>query len=762
MIVLLSVSIVSANDGLDSLLEVSRERSGTYAPGLFSMIDSCENYGLSAIDEADLRFLLAYLPLGDIPAMDSRSLLENVRLAREARDRFSWGSEVPDDIYRHFVLPHRISQEPFVNGWRSQFLEELTPRVKNMSMNDAALEVNHWCHENATFKQTSARDQDPLTTIRVGYGRCEEEMILSIAALRSIGIPARQCYTPYWPHTDNNHAWVEVWTEDGWHYFGACEPEPVLNQAWFTEAAARAMAVVSTAYGDYRGDEPVLRRYSRSTLLNSTAVYGNARELEVTLVDHKGKPIADQRVIFSLFNYGFLNAALSKYTDESGVCRITCGVGDWIISAGKKKWSALKHVTSDQNTVTLTLDKTERITDLTSIDYHPPVKPSDFEKITKDSLFLCRTAGEDSIRKKNLWNRWIVEASISGDENLTVLQLDSILAGFIAQAVGVDTSKVLELFENARGNWGLLYRFMTGMYPVQRQSETEHRVAQDFPVYQQPARWLLLETLSDKDLRDFTLPMLEDHFLYSTLGNALSAEGSMETITELDSSALQREKDYVISPRIRYEPSSAWRNSLCDFLTARPKLITSRKDKALIKWLQKNISIEEKPDRLGPGMTPATVITLGRGTIRDISTAYVGLCRVRGIPARFNPVSGQLERWDDDDWTVVQLFKKGSKAKKIGRKGLLTIEADSSDSTATEAKYFQEWAVQRWETDVTDAVDFGFKKPYKEMSWHRELPVGLYCMTTGVRREDGSAPIALTWFEIKAGKETRIDLLFKE
>ena len=72
-------------------------------------------------------------------------------------------------------------------------------------------------------------------------GRCGEESTLLVAALRSVGIPARQVYTPRWAHTDDNHAWVEAWADGKWYFLGACEPEPVLNLGWFNAPASRGM-----------------------------------------------------------------------------------------------------------------------------------------------------------------------------------------------------------------------------------------------------------------------------------------------------------------------------------------------------------------------------------------------------------------------------------------------------------------------------------------------------------------------------------------
>ena len=80
-------------------------------------------------------------------------------------------------------------------------------------MKDAILEVNHWCHERVTYEPSDARTSSPLQSIRTGRGRCGEESTFTVAALRSIGIPARQVYTPRWAHTDDNHAWVEAWAD---------------------------------------------------------------------------------------------------------------------------------------------------------------------------------------------------------------------------------------------------------------------------------------------------------------------------------------------------------------------------------------------------------------------------------------------------------------------------------------------------------------------------------------------------------------------
>ena len=164
------------------------------------------------------------MPLGDIADYDPMLFVEGVRSAFKAREEMPWGNSVPDDLFRHFVLPLRVNNEN-LDSARTVFYRELKPRVEGLSMYDAVLEVNHWCHEKVIYTPSDARTSAPLATVRTAYGRCGEESTFTVTALRAVGIPARQVYTPRWAHTDNNHAWVEAWVDGQWHYLGACEPE---------------------------------------------------------------------------------------------------------------------------------------------------------------------------------------------------------------------------------------------------------------------------------------------------------------------------------------------------------------------------------------------------------------------------------------------------------------------------------------------------------------------------------------------------------
>jgi len=277
-----------------------------------------------------LDFILENCAPNDLAMLTPEYLSENIEYALKTKD-LSYANQYDEDIFLHFVLPHRISQEPLEN-WRPVFYEEILPRIsEETDIMKAAILVNLWAYENMTFKPTHGRDQAPLTTIKRGFARCEESMIILIAALRSVGIPARPASAPFWNFTDNNHAWVEVWTPEGWKYMG--EPENDLNRAWFTKTTQRSTLIQAQAFGDY--DSPnSIKQENHATILSSIQFYTDYTKCKIS-VTHKSIPIAEANIVIYAASYGGLMPMQTLKTDEYGVCTIPLGKGTVWVTAGK-------------------------------------------------------------------------------------------------------------------------------------------------------------------------------------------------------------------------------------------------------------------------------------------------------------------------------------------------------------------------------------------------------------------------------------------
>ncbi len=207
-----------------------------------------------------LSWMYEYMPVQDSLGFNRDWWLSNINKTLEVRDKMGWN--IPEREFKHFVLPLRVNNE-YLDDFRLVYADTLCNRVKGMSMQEAALEINHWCFEQATYRGSDARTMSPVSVVKCGFGRCGEESVLAVAALRAAGLPARQVYTPRWAHTDDNHAWVEVWIDGKWHFMGACEPEPVLDLGWFNAPLSRALVLTTNVFGDYKGKEIKLAGYCK-------------------------------------------------------------------------------------------------------------------------------------------------------------------------------------------------------------------------------------------------------------------------------------------------------------------------------------------------------------------------------------------------------------------------------------------------------------------------------------------------------------------
>lgn len=409
-----------------------------------------------------LEFLYAYMPLADLTDYSTGYYLQNVRASFTARNEMGWN--VPEREFRHFVLPIRANNENLDTS-RVVFYRELKPRIEGMSMQDAILEVNHWCHEKLTYKPSDARTLSPLSSVVSSLGRCGEESTFTVAALRAVGIPARQVYTPRWAHTDDNHAWVEAWADGKWYFLGACEPEPVLDLGWFNSPASRGLLMHTRVFGSYDGPEEKVMIGPNFTEINLIDNYAKTARVDFTVVDENGSPVDSALVDFKIYNYAEFYPALSKYTDAKGRIFLTAGMGDMMAWASKNGRYGYSKVSFGKDTeVTITISD-QHTFDPQSMMIVPPPETANIPDVTPEQRAENdrRFAREDSIRK-------------------------AYMATFV-QPDGTEKGRLLAL---SAGNHRVIAKFL-----------------EDHPDERALA---LLKSLSNKDLIDVTREILDDSY----------------------------------------------------------------------------------------------------------------------------------------------------------------------------------------------------------------------------------------------------------
>ena len=278
------------------------------------------------------KYLYAFMPYSDIGNYAFEVFLDYAENGVYLWKENSGVAELPEEIFLNYVLFHRVNEEEIAQC-RTYFRAEIGSRIQGMNFREAALEVNYWCAEEATYHCTDDRTLSAISVYRRGNGRCGEESVFTVNALRSVGVPARQVYAPKWSHCDDNHAWVEIWCDGSWYFLGACEPEEILNKGWFTNASSRAMMVHSRVFDTMIPEGEVIGKDGMVTMLNELKRYALTKEITVSVKDSHGKPAEGAEVSFEVLNYSEYAPIAELKTDSLGKVSLTTGLGSIHISA---------------------------------------------------------------------------------------------------------------------------------------------------------------------------------------------------------------------------------------------------------------------------------------------------------------------------------------------------------------------------------------------------------------------------------------------
>ncbi len=426
-----------------SLNEVSKKAD--------SVLQSC-----SGEERALLEFVLATLPLSDLGDYDPKLLLRFVREALSAREEFPWCAELSEELFLLYVLYPRVNNEELCDC-RGVFRQSLAARVRGLPLENAILEVNRWCAEHVTYRSTDGRTSSPMETYLRGFGRCGEESVFAVSALRSVGIAARQVYAPWWSHCDDNHAWVEVWDGRRWRFFGACEPEPELDRGWFPGAASRAMMICARTFlagteqdwGFLFPQTEPLDLYDEDGLIYETvtARYAEVKPLTAKVIREDGSPVPNVRVSFSILNMGGFQEIAARKTSADGVTSLRLGKGSVKLSAFSDGYFGEALTSLDAaDMVTLTLKPFQGAAQPTDFDFYAPAGKSALPTSLPPEKKKLRAAWLESAatsRKKWIENEKSDTVLSPEEEQVLATLSEKDRAGAPRQAVLEETLPVL-------------------------------------------------------------------------------------------------------------------------------------------------------------------------------------------------------------------------------------------------------------------------------------------------------------------------------
>lgn len=450
----------------------------------------------------ELEFLRSHLPQSDLDCY-ADILLQFAEHGAYLRHNVSWCKKLEQELFDHYVLCPRVNDEE-LSFYGKTFFDALWQRIAPMDTMEARiLEVNRWCGEMANYQMHDDRTASALTVYRNGSGRCGEESVFLVAALRSVGIPARQVYAPRWAHCDDNHAWVEAWCDGNWRFLGACEPEPVLDRGWFNTAASRALLVHSRTFGESSGNchGSLISGENGMCWYNQTSRYAKTRDYRFH-VCRNGSAAPGAKIHIQVLNESSFHTIATLAADGEGCAQIEMGLGDFHILAVLGNWYAETDCTGRETVLEL-MPIHPKITGWHSFDMKAPDSSDINESNLNETQKHCRTTDREICGQC----RMVREETYA--------------------AFAHSRPQWEDLLLTARGNRQTIARFLEEDDDLNREK--------------------LLRTLSAKDLRDVTPEVLHDHLRYAPLRSNVPED------------IYNR---YVMCPRIGLEPLRPWRQAL--------------------------------------------------------------------------------------------------------------------------------------------------------------------------------------------------------
>lgn len=702
LLVILYLCLTKISVIADVDADLSRRIADTNDKSPFSILDSPDLQG-ERLDA--MKFLYAYMLLPDLTAHDANFWLANVDASLQARREMPWGNSVQQREWLHFVLPVRVNNEA-LDSARPIFYKELRDRVKHLSMQDAILEVNHWCHEKASYQPSDSRTSTPLSTVTQAIGRCGEESTLAVAALRSVGIPARQVYTPRWAHTDDNHAWVEAWADGKWHFIGACEPEPILDLAWFNAPASRGLLMTTNVFGNYDGPEEKLKNLETTTVINVTPNYAPTGVSDVKVVDTKGKPVPNANVSFCIYNYSEFYPAVTKTADKNGHASLCAGLGDLIIWATDgNSFGFTKANPVQKDTAVVVLDKTSKFKGIIDLDIMPPAQSATLPQATEQQRELNnrRLAAEDAVR-----NYYI--STFASDTD----------AYRLARPLGMDEERTAGILTIARGNSRRLMDFFITC-----------------PDSLRPKALDLLESLAEKDCRDIDTSVLWDNLLYTP-----------------ESSDSLYYVDYILNPRVSSEHLTPYKKFFTYEIPVADRLRYCNNPQEWVEYVRNTIKIDNSRNPQKVAMTPQGVWGQKTADNRSINLFFVASARALGIPARIDPITGKTQYINNvsKEWTDVSFENNTRRTARAG-KGNIILKYTPDAGRNTEPRYYSQFSIFKIENGTPSRLDFDDTATVSEVSGQLSgLDCGQYMLITGQRMADGTVLAHIEFLTLDKGK----------
>ena len=685
-----------------------------------------------------LEFLYAWMPVSDVMMYPAETYLDFARRGVWLRKNRSQVAALPADFFGEYVLFHRVNNEE-IRPCRELFGEQLDRRLyeghegweKPKTEEERALEINRWAAENGTYHSDDIRTISAEAFYSRGYGRCGEESVFVVNAMRAAGVPARQVYAPWWAHTDDNHAWVEVWVSGRWQFLGACEPQSVLNQGWFNRASSRTMLVRSRAYtkGAFLKDEDIIGTDGCVTECNQTARYREVRKIQVQVAkevissgqagrkpDVSGQSVPAQSV-----------SARSLTEKRAGEAERAVEVELQVYNEGSWKTLTRKKTDEDGHLSFFTGDGMLRIHPLSNA-----LKDAFLQAGSGDAEVRLATAGcsPDGHNLDNDYDEgWQqIEYAAPTEEPVFYPQADAgqrtADSAFLERAAEIRNERTKDW--EASGTAFLRNALVTPEQTLVKKT--------------------VLSSLSEKDLTDCREEIVRGHL------SAVIENGLKGTLSDSE----------VVGLRIGNEVLNSWFEEVSAFLGKERITYFSMHPEEIWDFVNSHVHELPQEDFGELIMTPGAALRSGVCNQNSREVLAAAVARVCGIPARIREDDGTAEYRVSASWS-----EKGASSAQAEYLPFNSSRRETSCLTLrtgdeTDVKYETTWGLTRLSDEGKPDQFLALRDNWNHGRMDIPLVPGRYCLVTAQRLPNGNAHVLECHIRAEAGRKEDISLKMQQ
>ncbi len=163
-----------------------------------------------------IEYLFTTIPRLDRLEMTETALMDHVLGALDSRE--SLCPDMPDSIFKPFLLDYRMSEEP-VTAYRTPLSVYWG---RELPLEGGSVETAELLREAISSMSVRGREylggvSPPLDVLQARAGTPTELRVLFGSSLRALGIPVRPVLAWFQGERGREAGWLEVWSEGVWH-----------------------------------------------------------------------------------------------------------------------------------------------------------------------------------------------------------------------------------------------------------------------------------------------------------------------------------------------------------------------------------------------------------------------------------------------------------------------------------------------------------------------------------------------------------------